>query len=231
MEALFQLLPVAPPPAVVELRGHHFEQHHLVTPDLAAVVFPQAGGGRAGERRDPAEHLRQLVADRIEHLLRERRAALVAQRQEQFDQVHRGHPTENVRRASAPACRPRVNGHAAAHDQAATNPASIRRKYGHSAPARATTYMMNATHSPWLPHVPASGHAASRNTASEITPALRISRVRVVPMNTPSSWNAATETSTYSAAQGSTENAASRTPGRVVSALTAACPNNRIISD
>src|SRR5690606_13593361 len=46
-EAALQLAAVVAPPAVVDVGGHHFQQHQFIALQLASVVLPGARRGRA----------------------------------------------------------------------------------------------------------------------------------------------------------------------------------------
>src|SRR5690606_756877 len=104
LEAPFEVFAVAPPPGAVEFLGHHFEDDDVVAAGaFRSLAAPDALGGGAGERGQPAKAPGQLLADAQPFRVGDRLAGIVGDRQENLDEIHRGSLTQTGRfRARSP---------------------------------------------------------------------------------------------------------------------------------
>src|SRR5258708_25550942 len=86
-EVPLKLKPVATPPCRIERFRHHFEHDDAVVDRLASACSCHLSR-RAGECSEAAEPLSQIFADFAILFGAERLPGIVAERQENFDQIH-----------------------------------------------------------------------------------------------------------------------------------------------
>src|SRR6478735_5969396 len=87
-EILLQLQAPRVPPSALELRALHLIDDHIVTLRAPAGLLPQAFRRCAGVAGQTPEPLGEFVRQRVKVVTRDRTAGVVAQGQEQLDQIH-----------------------------------------------------------------------------------------------------------------------------------------------